>query len=50
MACVVGPLRARRTSVISLLETSATVKGLKSRSWMEGADTCGGKLSSGRER
>lgn len=29
---VVGPWRARRTSVTSVLETEATVKGLKRRS------------------
>lgn len=50
MACVVGPLRARKTRVMSLLETSAIVKGLKRRSWMDGAETLGGRLSSGRER
>lgn len=50
MACVVGPFRARSTSVMSLLETSAIVKGLKRRSWIEGADTDGGRLSSGSER
>lgn len=49
-ALLVGPFKARRTRVMSVSETSATVKGLNSRSWMEGKEVPGGVLLGGMER
>lgn len=49
-ALLVGPFRARKTRVMSVSETSATVKGLNSRSWMEGREVPGGVLLGGIER
>ena len=45
-----GPWRALRTRVISEVETSATVKGLRRNSWMDGEDLAAGTLSGGMER
>lgn len=49
-AVVVGPLRERRTSVMSFEETEEMVKGLKRKSWIEGVLVFGGVEDGGMER
>ena len=49
-ALLVGPFRARRTSVILVSEIEATVNGLCSKSWIDGKDVPGGVLLGGIER